>query len=144
MDLTLQVIIRNYKGEAIAGSSSLMQNLGDATSAEAAARLHGLQLVERIGCSPVTIESDSMELVQAFNGEVQIWSPYTATLADCFITASRIGHITMKHCFREANSVAHELARVCFDTKISTFWDCDPLSFILSFVMNDVTLFITM
>jgi ribonuclease HI len=69
-----RAIICNYKGEAITGSSSLMQNLGDATSADAAALLHGLQLVERIGCSPVTIESDFMELVQAFNGEIQIWS----------------------------------------------------------------------
>ena len=64
------IYIRNYKEEVVAGSSLVLQNLGDSTSAEAAALLHGLQLIERIGCSPVTIDFDSLELVQAFNGEI--------------------------------------------------------------------------
>ena len=44
-------------------------------------------LVEQIGCSPVIFETDSMELYQAFNGEIEIWSPYSAILADCFVRA---------------------------------------------------------
>jgi hypothetical protein len=37
--------------------------------------------------------------------------------------------------------VAHNLARVAFDSKTAIFWNCDPLSFIIPFVMNDVSLF---
>jgi hypothetical protein len=36
----------------------------------------GLQLVESLGCSPIAIETDSMELFQAFNVIIEVWSPY--------------------------------------------------------------------
>jgi ribonuclease HI len=39
--------------------------------AEAYALLEGLQLIERVGCSPVTVETNSLELVQAFNGTTE-------------------------------------------------------------------------
>jgi hypothetical protein len=42
----------------------------------------GLQLVESLGCSPIAIETDSMELFQAFNVIIEVWSPYAAVLAE--------------------------------------------------------------
>jgi hypothetical protein len=38
------------------------------------AMLKGLVLVKQIGCQNVVIESDSLELVQACNGTIEIWS----------------------------------------------------------------------
>jgi hypothetical protein len=67
-------VLRNDKGEAVAGSSCTLQYLADATTTEAGA----LQLIEQIGCTPVMIESGSLELVQAFICGTGIWSPYTA------------------------------------------------------------------
>jgi hypothetical protein len=112
-------VLRNDKGEAVAGSSCTLQYLADATTIEATF----LQLIEQIGCTPVMIESGSLELVQAFNGSTGIWSPYIA---------NRIGPISMRLCFREGNKV------VMIQKKN---WDCDPPSFIIPDVMHDVTLF---
>ena len=46
-------VIRNDRGEAIAGSSNSLINIADASSAEAIALQHGLLLAEKIGCSPL-------------------------------------------------------------------------------------------
>ena len=113
----------------------------DVATAEATALQRGLKLVEQIGCNPVVIETDSMELCQAYNGEIEIWSPYSAILVDCFVRAQRIGKISVQHCKREANLLAHNLARYAFDSNSSIFWDCDPPSFIMPYVQNDVSLF---
>jgi hypothetical protein len=86
-------IIRNDHGEAIAGGAIPMTNIMDAATAEALAMQFGLQMVENMGCSPVTAESDCLELINACTGVIELWSPYTAILADCFQIASIVGHI---------------------------------------------------
>ena len=133
------VVLRNDKGEAIAGGCWPLTNLFDATTAEALALQKGFMLIEQLGCSPVTIETDSLELVQAFNGVFEVSSPYTAILVDCFLRSSRLGVITVQHCNREANRVAHNLARNAFDSNLSYCWDGEPPSFIMVDVINDVT-----
>jgi hypothetical protein len=35
----------------------------------------------------VVIKSDSLELIQACNAEIEIWSPYSVILDDCFMLA---------------------------------------------------------
>jgi ribonuclease HI len=65
-----------------------------ACTAEAMAMLKGLVLVEQIGCQKVVIESDSLELIQACNGTIEIWSPCTAILAECFLKASSLEKIS--------------------------------------------------
>jgi hypothetical protein len=37
--------------------------------------------------------------------------------------------------------VAHKIARFSFDSNTAIFWDCDPPSFIIADVMNDVCMF---
>ena len=118
-----------------------MANLLDAATAEALALRRGLQLVDDLGCTPVIMESDSLELVEAFNGVTEIWSPYTSILMDCFLIARRIGQVKIQHCPREANVVAHKIARFAFNSDSSIFWDSNPPSFIIPDVMNDVSLF---
>jgi ribonuclease HI len=119
------VVIRNDHGEVIAGGAWPKQNLLDAMTAEAEALRHGLHLIESIGCAPVTIETDCLELVQACNG-AELWSPCTPIIADCCEIAQRLGMITFQHCQREANKVAHNLARSCFQEDIMITWDDDP------------------
>jgi hypothetical protein len=82
-----------------------------------------------MGCSSVVIKTDSLELVHVFNGQIDIWSPYAAILADCFQLASRIDKVH--------NNVTHKLAAFCFNSNFSICWDRDPLSFILPNVTND-------
>lgn len=134
-------VVRDYKGEAVAGCGEVLSNLLDAVTSEAIALKKGLELIEHLGCLPVILESDSMQLVVAFNNRIEIWSPYTAVLMECFQIASRIGQLKIQHCPREANTVAHEIARNVFDSNTNVYWDDDPPSFIVSDVMNDVSVF---
>ena len=122
-------ILRNNRGEALAGASWLLHHLLDATTAEAVAIQRGLELVEGLGCHQVIVESDSLEVIQACNGVIEIWSPYTAILADCFQKAYRIGVVSFAHCPREANRLAHNLARHSFNLNSTFIWDGDPSSF---------------
>ena len=121
-------VLRNHKGEAVAGSGLPLSNLLDATTAEALALQRGFDLIDHIGCSPVIIETDSLEVCKAYNGETEIWGPYSAILADCFLRAQSIGSIQVQHCAREANMVAHHLAKFALESNSAFFWDCDPLA----------------
>uniref|UniRef100_A0A8R7VAZ7 RNase H type-1 domain-containing protein n=2 Tax=Triticum urartu TaxID=4572 RepID=A0A8R7VAZ7_TRIUA len=135
-------VLRNDRGEALAGACWPLHNIFDAATAEATALQKGLSLIEGLQCVPVTVETDSLELVEAFNGTIQIWSPYAAVLADCFQIASRIGSISVHHCNREVNYVAHNLVKHAFVSNSTIFWDDVPPRFIVSDVMNDVSLFV--
>jgi ribonuclease HI len=133
-------VLRNSKGEVVAGRYCPLDNLLSPASAEAMALLKGLELIDQLGCKNIACESDSLELVQACNGETDILSPYAAILADCFAIASKIDNISFNHCQREANQVAHQMAKYSYDTKESHAWDGDPPDFILPFIIRDVTL----
>ena len=134
-------VLRNEKGEALAGGGDVLMNILNANRSEALAFKRGLQLVETLGCRPVLVESDSLQLVGAFNGVVEIWSPYTAIVMDCFQIATRIGQVKVQFCPREANMVAHKIAREVYNSNLDLFWDDNPPSFIIPDVLNDVTLF---
>jgi ribonuclease HI len=90
-------VVRNWNGEAIAGVCMPLKNLLDATTAEAKALHDGLNLTESLGCVPVIVESDSLEIVKAFTGTIQVWSPCSAILAYCFQIAHRIGAISIQN-----------------------------------------------
>ena len=134
-------ILRDHKGSPLAGACWPLDNLLDAATAEALALQKDLTLIECIRCSPVIIETDSMELCQSYNGVIEIWSPYSAILVDCFVKAHSIGSVSVQHCRREANVVAHNLAKHALETNSYTFWEDDPPRFIFADVMNDVSLF---
>jgi hypothetical protein len=74
----------------------------------------------------VLIELDSLELIQACNGTIEIWSPCLAILAECFLKASNINSVYFRHCPRGTNQVAHHLAKYVYDSKLSYIWDGDP------------------
>ena len=133
-------VLRNCHGEAIVGVSELIDNTLSAQSAEAIALRLGLRLVYAVGCRNIEVESDCEELVHACNGETEIWSPYSGTLADCFHLSHGIPNISFAHCPREANKVAHFLARRCYDSKICEEWLDEMPSFLLPHVIFDVTL----
>ena len=103
------IIICNSAGKAVAGAANPVQMILDAASAEALTLLKGLELVEKLGCTHITCESDCLELINACNGELEIFGPYTSTLADCFVRTKMINEVTFKHNPREANRVAHHL-----------------------------------
>lgn len=69
------VVLRNYSGEAIAGTAGPIYHVMDATSAEALAMLKGMELLERLGCSGVVVESDCLQLINACTGDTELFGP---------------------------------------------------------------------
>jgi hypothetical protein len=69
------------------------------------------------------------------------WSSAAAIYAECVDSISVIiGKVTFKHCSRETNKVAHYLARFSFDSKNSCNRVDEPPSYILSKLLDDVTI----
>jgi ribonuclease HI len=134
-------VIRDSKGSAMAGGAWPMTNMLDVGTAEALALKRGQELLERIKCSPTIIESDNMALVDACNGERDIWIPSTAILMDCFNIIQRIGFVSVNYCPRKSNRVAHNLARFSFEANRVIAWVDDPPDHVISDVIADVTLF---
>ena len=136
----IAAIIRNCRGEAVAGVAEPFTYADSATTAEALALRRGLQLVNHICCFRVTVESDCFEIISACRGEADILAPYSAILADCFRYAHDIASIQFQHCPREANGLAHFLARHAFYSNLVFSWDDDPPSFLLPHVLKNVIL----
>jgi hypothetical protein len=86
----IAAVIRDSKGEAIVGGARPFLNIPDATSAEASALRYGLELLETIGCTPVIVESDSLELVKVCNKEVDLWLLCTAVVQQFSQTIFRL------------------------------------------------------
>jgi ribonuclease HI len=107
---------------------------------EALALLRGVEFLEQLERTNMCIESDSLELIQACNGEIEAWSPYSLIMTECFTKVSILRGISFQHCPREANEVAHQLARNAYTSKQHLAWDGDSLGFIKPFVLNDVTI----
>lgn len=133
-------VLRNDRGEVEAGMASLIDHVLDAAAVEALALLRGLQFLQKLGVSSALIESDSLELIQACNRKIEVWTPHAAILAENFMNASTMNVVAFQHCLREANEVAHQLAKYVYQTKENFIWEGDPPSFLLPFVINDVTI----
>jgi ribonuclease HI len=134
-------ILRNERGEAIAGFRCPLSNVLNATTAEALAFIESMEFLEHLGVAKVILESDPLELIQACRSEIDIWCPYTAVLADIFMRARSFNSVLFQHCPREADMVAHLVAKFAYASNSVISWDDDPPEFISSSVLNDVTLF---
>jgi ribonuclease HI len=132
-------ILRDYKGRFIAAATTFISHVRTSSMAEAVAMKEGLALADRLGFHHIRAESDSTETVDACNNGDRWWSEETAIFADCIDLAASIGDVSFKHCPRNTNVVTHEIARFGFDSKISCTWDDEPPSFLLSSIINDVT-----
>jgi ribonuclease HI len=137
---SVAAVIRDSKGNFLAASTTFLPSVALAAMAEAMAMREGLALANRLGCNNVIMESDSTETVEAFSGEDVWWGDSSAIFADCVDLASLIDKISFKFSPREANGVAHELARNSYETNSTCNWADEPPSFILSFLLNDVTI----
>jgi hypothetical protein len=100
----------------------------------------GFEFIESMGNSNITMESDSLSLIQACNAEMDVLSPSSAVLADCFMRANSFDHVEFRHCPRDANTVVHNLARQSFLSNSIISCDGTPPDFKMPFVMNDVIL----
>jgi ribonuclease HI len=133
------VVIRDSSGSCIAAMQTFLAHVVDAPMAEAYAFRDGLTLAQQIGVHNFTVQTDCAQVVETMkNGGFSATSS-AAIYDDCTILWSGFGKVSIEHCNREANQVAHELARVSFTSGNSCTWVDEPPRFILSKLVNDVT-----
>jgi ribonuclease HI len=72
------MVLRNDRGEALAGYGCPISNVISASAAEAQAVQKGLVFLEKLGVENVVLESDSPEIIQACRSETEVWSPRTS------------------------------------------------------------------
>jgi TnpA family transposase len=62
-------VVHDQEGNFIAASSIFLSNIASAAASEAMAMREGFALAHRLGCNNVIMESDSLETVEACNGD---------------------------------------------------------------------------
>jgi hypothetical protein len=75
----------------------------DAATTKALAPHEGIEFLKQMGITRGYVESDSLELIQVCKAEIEVWSPYAAILAECFMKAHQFDSIVLEHCSRDAN-----------------------------------------
>jgi ribonuclease HI len=133
-------VVRDFQGNFVAAACSFLPHVASPVMAGAIGMREGLMLIERMGSHNVIAESDSMEVINACKGDQRWWSESAAILAGCVDLVSNIGTVSFGHCLREVNEVEHELAAFSFSTKSSCSWDAEAPNFIVSYLINDVTI----
>jgi ribonuclease HI len=133
------VVIRDSTGGCIAAMQTFLPRVVDAPMAKAYAFRDALTLPQQIGVQNFTVQTDCVQVVEIMkNGGFSATSS-AAIYDDCSILWSAFGKVSIEHCNREANQVAHELATVSFTSGSSCTWVDEPPRFILSKLVNDVT-----
>jgi ribonuclease HI len=107
-------VLRDNYGKFIAAYSLFLPHIPSAKDAEARAMKEGLDLANRMGCSHIVAESDSMEIIEACTGESTWFDESAAVFVDCVDIATLIGQVSFRYCPRDANRVAHEIASFGF------------------------------
>jgi ribonuclease HI len=134
------VIIRDYMGHFVAAAQLFLPHVVDAHMAEAYAFREGLTLARSIGANNFTIQTDCVQVVDTMKQGGFSATASAAIYDDCIILWSGFGVVSVEFCNREANHVAHELAKVSISSGSSCTWVDEPPRFILSKLVNDVTI----
>ena len=135
----IAAVLRDGRGNFLAARCSFIDKGLNVVSMEAMAMKDGLSLANDLGFNNVEAESDSCQVVDSCSGQAQWWDEAAAVFADCVDLAVSIGKVKFKHCPRLANGVAHDLAKHSFCNRISESWINEPPGWLISTLIDDVT-----
>jgi ribonuclease HI len=130
-------ILRDSGGNFIAACCDSNDHAIDVHSMEAAALLARLQLAEELGCHSLSVESDSMEVVEAVLNPFEFRGTGAVIIDDCRQLLASLGMATIRHCPREANGAAHALARYGASHGLGEVWLDVPPSFLIPVLVDD-------
>lgn len=129
-------VFRNHKGDWVLG---FLQPIPHATPFEAELRglLGGLEKAVNCNLSPLWINTDSLELIQAIKtGNLT----YDNLISKCRYLMNRLGTIQMQHVFREQNHVVDSLAKEAvrkLNMGTTTLFVTPPPPFVRQIWQND-------
>jgi ribonuclease HI len=134
-------VIRDASGQFVAACRNEIDGVIDVTTAEAQAVRDGLRLAERAGCTRIYVETDSMNVVTAFEDPTSNRIVGMAYLDECRTIMAGFASTRLTHCPREANQAADLIAK-SVDVSNSKFWLEEPPLFLVSQLVEDVTFFV--
>ena len=99
-------VVRDSRGKFIGASTAYLMQIPDVVSAEAAALLEGIKLLQILGCNNVMLRMDNIVVVDALRmneGHAMVAAP---VLEECrFLLREfllrEFGKVTIEHCNRE-------------------------------------------
>ncbi|KAK0596446.1 hypothetical protein LWI29_015749 [Acer saccharum] len=115
------VIIRDYKGSAIAVSSPVLC-CSSVEMLEAQACLEGIQLAIDIGVSGVIIESDAASVIQLLSDQTVPRTELGAIIHTSLALGASVNLLSYVAVRREANSVAHGIAQHALSLDSPVVW----------------------
>ena len=136
---TAGAMLRDDKGNFIAGGNWKIDWCADVLTAEAMALRFGLILAQKVGCNRLIINSDNMEVIDTMKNGGQSAGVAAAVFEDCYFMACDFPLTRFEHCNRVANKVAHELARLA-KVSVTRDWFEEPMENIAPLLIDDVTI----
>ncbi|KAK4837070.1 hypothetical protein QYF36_002593 [Acer negundo] len=121
------VIIRNYKGIAIAAKSSPVLGYNSIEMLEAQACLVGLQLAIDVGISSVVLDSNAKGVVCLLSNHVVPRTEMGAIICSSLALGTSVDLLLVEAVHRGANSVAYGLAQLAHSLDGHVVW-LDDLS----------------
>ena len=106
---SIGVIIRDYKGEAVASMCRLLNGNFSVLETELVAMEVGILLAKDLGPQQIIIESDSLLAAQSISAKI-ISGETGHIVQGMLCNLDHFGSWKVKHAKREFNRVAHELA----------------------------------
>ena len=94
-------VVRDTRGKFIGASTAYLMQIPDVVSAEAAALLEGIKLLQSLGCNNVMPRMDNIVVVDALRmneGHAMVAAP---VLEECRFLLREFGKVTIEHCNRE-------------------------------------------
>jgi hypothetical protein len=93
-----------------------------------------------IGSNSFTLQTDCVQVVDTMMNRDFLATASVTIYDGCNILSNGFDNVNLEYCNREANQVVHELAKNAFISNNSCIWINEPLSFLLSKLVNDITM----
>uniref|UniRef100_A0A5B7BLL9 RNase H type-1 domain-containing protein n=1 Tax=Davidia involucrata TaxID=16924 RepID=A0A5B7BLL9_DAVIN len=115
-------VIRNFKGEVIAGFARPLPHCSSVEYAEAMALLHGIDFAFDIGIQDLVVEGDCLHLISEISSSHEDFSVVGHIVDEIKMGSVRFNSWACHHVRRSANGVAHELACFALAAPSDLFW----------------------
>lgn len=115
-------LIRDEKGNVIAGLSKPITAVYDTVSAEAFAALCAVEFCREVGIQDIILEGDSLLVVKALNDSNPNWLRYGQIIEDTRLVLGSLRSWNVQHVKQEANAAAHGLAKNAISISTDHIW----------------------
>ncbi|KAL5732966.1 hypothetical protein ACOSQ2_032658 [Xanthoceras sorbifolium] len=134
-----EVVLMDVAGVVLEAAALVFEGIISAEIAEAKAVLGGLTLAKEKGWFPISVESDSLVVVNLCNGISFSLCEIDNIIFDIKSLLSSMDGVLVSFASRNCNRVAHNIAKWALGSVRSVFWNLHILSWLVSLVFANVS-----